>query len=220
MDEPPRGILYVVGLGPGSAGLITPDACSAIDRAEVVVGYRLYLDLIADRLAGKELVGRDLGEEVERAELALNLAESGRAVALVSSGDAGVYGMGGVAMELAATRESPAEIVVVPGVTAAVASAALLGAPLAHDWACISLSDLLTPWDVIVRRVEAASRADFAIVLYNPKSRTRDWQLTVRRRVAPEAPRRQTPVGLVENASRPGEARRDHPTGPAGRGAT
>ncbi len=123
-----RGALLIVGLGPGSPGAITPDAASAIDRADAVVGYRGYLDLIADRLAGKLVLGRDLGQEVERAGEALDLAESGRTVALVSSGDAGVYAMGGVAFEIAAARRSSAEILTVPGITAALSAAALLGA--------------------------------------------------------------------------------------------
>jgi precorrin-3B C17-methyltransferase len=199
------GTLYVVGLGPGAPGLLTPDASAALDAADTVVGYRGYLDRIAPRLVGKAVVGRTLGEEVERAKTALELAEEGRTVALVSSGDAGIYGMGGLVCELAAGRATPPEIVMVPGVTAACAAAARLGAPLAHDWACVSLSDLLTPWETVVRRVESAARADFVLVLYNPASRARARQL-------PEVARRllhlrdpATPVGLVENAYRPGE---------------
>ncbi|MBV8557044.1 MAG: precorrin-3B C(17)-methyltransferase [Planctomycetaceae bacterium] len=199
------GTLFVVGLGPGSPGLLTPDAASALDAADVVVGYQGYLDLIAPRLAGKEVIGRGLGQEVERARAALELAERGRTVALVSSGDAGVYGMGGVAWELAARRETDVEIVVVPGVTAACSAAARLGAPLAHDWACLSLSDLLTPWDVIARRAEAVARADFALVVYNPGSRTRTWQLAALAEVLLRHRDPRTPVGLVENAYRPGE---------------
>ncbi|MDB5350476.1 MAG: precorrin-3B C17-methyltransferase [Planctomycetota bacterium] len=195
----------IVGLGPGSAGAMTPDAASAIDRAEVIVGYRGYLDLIADRIAAKEIVGRELGQEVERAELALTLAQSGRVVALVSSGDAGVYAMGGVALELAASRRSDVQIEVIPGVTAALSASALLGAPLAHDWACISLSDLLTPWDVIVSRVDAAARADFALAFYNPKSQTRTRQLPAVVEILLRHRSPKTPVGLVENAYRPGQ---------------
>jgi len=201
----PAGTLFVVGLGPGSAGLLTPDASSALRAAEIVVGYHGYLDLIADRLEGKTLVGKELGQEVERARTALELAEGGRTVALVSSGDAGVYGMGGVVWELAAERHRPIEIIMVPGVTAACSAAALLGAPLAHDWACISLSDLLTPWNVILERIEAAAKADFVLVLYNPKSRTRTHQLSaVARQIMAFRPPN-TPVGLVENAYRPSE---------------
>jgi len=199
------GKLYVVGLGPGSADQLTPAAAAAIEAAGVVVGYRYYLDLIADRLAGKEVVGRELGEEVERARLALGLAESGRTVALISSGDAGVYGMGGVAWELASRRPGSVEVEVVPGVTAATSAAARLGAPLAHDWACVSLSDLLTPWDVIARRVEAAAVGDFVLAFYNPKSRARHWQLAAVAEILLRYRDPATPVGLVENAYRPGE---------------
>jgi precorrin-3B C17-methyltransferase len=156
-------------------------------------------------LSGKEVFGRELGEEVERGRLALDLAESGRTVALISSGDAGIYGMGGVACELAAERSRSVAIAIVPGVTAATSAASLLGAPLAHDWASISLSDLLTPWDVIVKRVEAAASADFVLALYNPKSRSRDWQIGAIADLLLRDREPATPVGLVENAYRPGE---------------
>jgi precorrin-3B C17-methyltransferase len=200
-----RGLLYVVGIGPGAPGLLTPDGASAIDASDVVVGYRGYLDLIADRIGTKEVVGRDLGEELERGQLALALAQSGRVVALVSSGDPGIYGMGGVVGELVASAVDPPEVLVVPGISAALSAAAKLGSPLAHDWATISLSDLLTPWEVIIRRVEAASRAGFVLVFYNPSSRSRTWQLgtVVQLLLGHRDPA--TPVGLVENAYRPGE---------------
>lgn len=200
-----RGTLHVVGLGPGSPGLLTPDASAAISGADTVVGYHGYLDRIAPLLADKTVIGRDLGLEVERAAVALDLAEQGHQVALVSSGDAGVYGMGGVAWELAADRGSTAEIVLVPGVTAACSAAARLGAPLAHDWACISLSDLLTPWPAIVQRVEAAARVDLVLVVYNPASRSRTWQLNAVAELLLRFRAPTTPVGLVENAYRPGE---------------
>src|SRR4051812_42273965 len=190
------GKLFVVGLGPGSSGLLAPDAARAIASADAVVGYRYYLDLIAELLVGKEVVGRELGEEVERARLALELAERGRTVALVSSGDAGVYGMGGVAWELASDRAGPVQIEVVPGVTAANSAAARLGAPLAHDWACVSLSDLLTPWEVIARRIEAAGAADFVLAVYNPGSGTRDWQLSALAEILLRHRDPATPVGL------------------------
>ena len=138
-------------------------------------------------------------------------------VALVSSGDAGVYGMGGVAWELAAERATPVAIEVIPGVTAACSSAARLGAPLAHDWACISLSDLLTPWDVIARRVEAAARADFVLVFYNPASRSREWQLPAVARQLLRHRDPATPVGLVENASGPASGPRSSGSTPSRR---
>jgi cobalt-factor III methyltransferase len=202
MNIDKRGVLFVVGLGPGSAGLLTPDASAAIEAADTVVGYHGYLDLIADRLIGKVVIGRDLGQEVERAQVAFARAKAGKTVALVSSGDAGIYGMGGVACELAAEHDGATEIVIVPGVTAAISAAALLGAPLANDWASISLSDLLTPWTEIARRIDAAARADFVIVFYNPGSQTRTWQLAeaTERLLIHRDPG--TPVGLVENAYR------------------
>jgi precorrin-3B C17-methyltransferase len=200
-----HGVLYVVGLGPGSPGLLTPDAAAAIDAADTVVGYQGYLDQIAPRLTGKTALGLDLGREVERAGVALDLADRGHVVALVSSGDAGVYGMAGVAFELAAARDSLVELIPVPGITAACSAAARLGAPLAHDWACVSLSDLLTPWPTIVKRVEAAARADLVLVVYNPASRSRTWQLGAVANLLLRFRDPATPVGLVENAYRPGE---------------
>jgi precorrin-3B C17-methyltransferase len=211
MNPEPRhsGTLHVVGLGPGAPELLTPAAAAALDAADIVVGYRGYLDLIADRLAGKSIIASELGQEVERAQAALRRATEGHTVALVSSGDAGIYGMGGVAWELVAAAEqehaAAVEIRVIPGVTAACAAAARLGAPLAHDWACISLSDLLTPWQVIVGHVAAAARADMVLVFYNPASRTRDWQLSAVARQLLQLRDPSTPVGLVENAYRPGE---------------
>jgi precorrin-3B C17-methyltransferase len=202
---PGFGTLYIVGLGPGTPGLLTPDAAAAIEAADTVVGYDGYLAQIGVRLAGKTVIGLDLGYEVERARVSLDAAESGATVALVSSGDAGVYGMGGVVWELAAERATPPEIILVPGVTAACSSAARLGAPIAHDWMCVSLSDLLTPWRAILERIDAAARADLVLVLYNPASRSRIWQLgaVAERLLRVRAP--QTPVGLVENAYRPEE---------------
>jgi precorrin-3B C17-methyltransferase len=198
-----HGTLYIVGLGPGAPGLLTPDAAAALGAAQAVVGYSGYLDLIEPRLAGKEVIRRALGEEEQRAREALELAQAGRTVALVSSGDAGVYGMAGVAWELAARNGSDAEIVVIPGVTAAVAAAALLGAPLADDWVSISLSDLHVPWELIRRRVRAAAEADFVVVFYNPASRKRTWQLREAAQTLLEYRGPHTPVGLVENAYRP-----------------
>lgn len=200
-----KGIVYLLGIGPGSEGLLTPDAARAIESADTIIGYTGYLEMIASRLVGKRALGRELGEETARGELAIEIAERGGIVAVVSSGDAGIYGMAGVVQEVAAKRRSEVEIVVIPGVTAACSAAARLGAPLAHDWASISLSDLLTPWDVIINRVQAAARADFVIALYNPTSKTRAHRFAavvdlLLRWKSPE-----TPVGLVENAYRPGE---------------
>ncbi len=203
-----QGTLYVVGLGPGAEGLLTPEASRALEKAEVVVGYQGYLEMIAERIAGKRVVGRALGQEIDRAREALAAASSGQIVALVSSGDAGIYGMGGVVWELATREQALAEhveIINIPGLTAASSAAARLGAPLAHDWAAISLSDLLTPWEVIVERVEAAARADFAIALYNPMSRGRRRQFPAVAEILLRYRAAATPVGIVENAYRTNE---------------
>lgn len=204
-----RGQLALVGTGPGDLAQLTPAARAALAGSEVIVGYRLYLDLLGPLLDGKEIISSQLTEEVARAELAIDLARCGRRVALVSSGDAGIYGMAGLALELlhqAGWRLGDVpDVEVVPGITAAGATAALLGAPLMHDWACISLSDLLTPWAVILRRLEAVAAADFVLCLYNPRSRRRDWQLGAARDVLLRHRDARTPVGLVTNAFREGQ---------------
>ncbi len=202
----PAGCLSVVGLGPGGVAHRTPAAATAVRHAEVVVGYGPYLDQAGDLLTASQVVVRSpIGSEEDRARLALAHAAAGRRVALVCSGDAGVYGMASLAVELAGDELPGVRIDVVPGVTAALASAALLGAPLGHDHATISLSDLLTPWEVIERRVRAAAEADLVVALYNPRSGGRTWQLPaaldILRRYRPAA----TPVGLVTDATRPSQ---------------
>lgn len=173
----PEGKLRVVGLGPGDPALRTPDATRAIRNAQVVVGYGPYIDLARDLLsAHHEVVRSPIGAEAERCSRALDLAANGRRVALVCSGDAGVYAMASLVCELASQHGNP-PIEVVPGVTAAVAAAALLGAPLGHDHAYISLSDLLTPWEAIERRLHAVAESDMVVALYNPRSARRTWQL-------------------------------------------
>lgn len=166
-------MLRVVGLGPGDARHRTPAALSALREAEVVVGYAPYLDAVREHLEGKEIVRSRMKGEVERVTMALDLAASGRSVALVSSGDAGVYGMAGLALEIAATRPQECPIEIVPGMTAAQAAAAALGAPLMLDWAVVSLSDLMVPWDRICRKLSGIAVGDLCCVLYNPRSRGR-----------------------------------------------
>jgi adenosylcobyric acid synthase len=200
------GKLYVVGIGPGGSEHITPAALQAIDAAEVVVGYKTYLDLIPQCLAGKEIVSSGMRQEVERCRQALELAAAGRPVALISSGDAGIYGMAGLVLELADEfRQSPIDIQIIPGISAVQAAAARLGAPLMHDFAVISLSDLLTPWSLIRRRLEAAAAADFVVALYNPKSRGRTIHIAEAQEILSRHRAPQTPVGIVRNACRPGE---------------
>ncbi len=199
--------LYVVGIGPGDLDHMTFQANEALDSADAVVGYKTYLDLINPLIAGKEIISSGMMKEVERCREALDLAAAGKTVALVSSGDAGIYGMAGLALEQAAEMAEPPEIVVIPGVSAVQAAAAVLGAPLMHDFAVISLSDLLTPWDLIERRLVAAATADFVVALYNPRSKGRVRQIEEARQILLSARPEDTPVGIVRNAMREGEER-------------
>ncbi|MGN9811573.1 precorrin-3B C(17)-methyltransferase [Micromonospora sp. BQ11] len=199
----PRGRLAVVGLGPGAPDLRTPRAVDELRRAGVVVGLDQYVDQVRGLLRpGTRVLASGLGAEEERARAAVAEATAGHAVALVGSGDAGVYAMASPALDHADDR---IDVVGVPGVTAALAAAALLGAPLGHDHAYLSLSDLHTPWAVIARRVAAAAEGDFVALLYNPRSRARDWQLGAALEVFAAHRPPDTPVGVVRNASRDGE---------------
>ncbi|WP_435205828.1 precorrin-3B C(17)-methyltransferase [Micromonospora sp. bgisy143] len=199
----PRGRLAVVGLGPGAADLRAPRAAAELRRASVVVGLDQYVDQVRDVLRpGTRVLASGLGAEEARARAAVAEAAAGRAVALIGSGDAGVYAMASPALEYADER---IDVVGVPGVTAALAAGALLGAPLGHDHAYVSLSDLHTPWEVIERRVTAAAEGDFVTVFYNPRSRARDWQLGKALGILAAHRPSDTPVGVVRNASRPGE---------------
>lgn len=199
------GILYLVGLGPGSPQLLAPGAVAALEDASVVVGFRGYMEQIASATDGKEIVAMELGQELERAARAVDLAYSGCSVAVVSSGDAGVYGMAGPVFRVLTDRkwdgESP-RVVTIPGVSALQSAASLLGSPLMQDFCAISLSNLLTPWETIERRLEAAAQGDFVVALYNPRSRRRDWQLLEARRILLEHRADDTPVGLVREAYR------------------
>lgn len=197
----PRGRLAVVGLGPGARDLLTPRATAELRRASVLVGLDQYVDQIRDLLRpGTRVIDSGLGREEERARTAVAEAQAGHAVALIGSGDAGVYAMASPALAEAA---DDIEVVGVPGVTAALAAAAILGAPLGHDHVSISLSDLHTPWEVIERRVRAAAEADIVVTFYNPRSRGRDWQLPKALALLAEHRTGTTPVGVVRNASRP-----------------
>lgn len=216
IHTPPIGYLAIVGLGPGQRDLMAPRAIQVIQEADLVVGYRVYLEQIHDLLSDKEVHVSELTHEVERATLAVQSARAGRRVCIVSSGDAGIYGMAGLVLdifsrqseEIASSSSHPVsepDIEVVPGISALNAAASLLGAPLMHDFAAISLSDLLTPWTTIAHRLSAVAGADFVIVLYNPTSRKRHWQLGEARRLLLEHRAKTTPVGLVRNAYREGQ---------------
>jgi len=204
-----RGSLAIVGIGPGDRATRTQDAVAALRAADELVGYGLYLDLIADLIGDKPRHETGLGAETQRVGRALDLAAAGRRVALVSSGDAGIYGLATLAFELL-ERSARADwrrvaVTVVPGVSALQTAAARLGAPLGHDFCAISLSDLLTPWAVIERRLAAAAAADFVIALYNPRSERRGWQLERARAIIAEHRAADTPVGVARNLGRAGE---------------
>jgi len=205
-----RGSLAVIGIGPGTADWRTPEAAAALAAAGDVVGYRLYLDLLGPAVAGKALHAFELGEEEARARLALALAGAGRRVALVSSGDAGIYAMAALVFELLDREGAPAwqriALSVVPGVSALQAAAARAGAPLGHDFCAVSLSDLMTPWSEIERRLEAAAAGDFVVALYNPVSRRRRQGLAKARDILARARPPETPVVLARNLGRCGES--------------
>ncbi|WP_225627385.1 precorrin-3B C(17)-methyltransferase [Streptomyces werraensis] len=202
--RPGRGRLAVVGLGPGARDLLTPRARDELRRASVLVGLDQYVDQIRDLLRpGTRVLESGLGAEEERARTAVAEARRGQAVALIGSGDAGVYAMASPAL---AEASDDIDVVGVPGVTAALAAGALLGAPLGHDHVSISLSDLHTPWEVIERRVRAAAEADLVVTFYNPRSRGRDWQLPKALAVLAGHRTPATPVGVVRNASRADES--------------
>ncbi|MFF5043973.1 precorrin-3B C(17)-methyltransferase [Streptomyces nigra] len=204
--RPVRGRLAVVGLGPGARDLLTPRAKAELRRASVLVGLDQYVDQIRDLLRpGTRVLESGLGAEEERARTAVAEAREGHAVALIGSGDAGVYAMASPAL---AEASDDIDVVGVPGVTAALAAAAVLGAPLGHDHVSISLSDLHTPWEVIERRVRAAAEADLVVTFYNPRSRGRNWQLPEALAILAKHRTPTTPVGVVRNASRPDESAR------------
>jgi precorrin-3B C17-methyltransferase len=201
-----KGILYVVGIGPGASEHATPAALAAIADAELVVGYRTYIGLVRHLLDGKEVIQTGMTEEIGRARAAVERARDGMKIALVSSGDAGVYGMAGlvfeVLKEIGWRRGDSPELRIVPGVTALNSCGSLVGAPLVHDYCAISLSDLLTPWPVITRRIEAAAAADFVIGLYNPASGRRTRQIVEAQAIIARYREGQTPVALIKSAYR------------------
>ncbi len=213
--------LFVVGIGPGNPDHLTARAADILGAVEVVAGYSTYIDLIRPLIDGKEIISTGMTKEVARVEAAIDAALSGKSCAIVSSGDPGIYAMAGLVFETCQIKSVPIAgpnsrsensndsdvltIEVVPGIPALGAGAALLGAPLTHDFAAISLSDLLTPWELIEKRIEAAARADFVIVLYNPKSKKRDWQLGKAQQIILQHRAGDTAVGIVKRAMREGQ---------------
>ncbi|WP_174590325.1 precorrin-3B C(17)-methyltransferase [Methanocella conradii] len=199
-----KGRLYIVGIGPGSVEQLTGAALKAIRASEYVIGSGTYLDMIASLLDGKRVIRSGMGREVERAHESLELSREST-VAVVSGGDPGIYGMAGIVLEVAEKMGIAANIEVIPGVTAASASAALLGSPLSGDYVSISLSDLLTPWDIIRKRLCLAFSMGVPVVLYNPRSRGRPGRFREAMELALKARPPGTPVGIVRNAYREGE---------------
>ena len=196
--------LYVIGIGPGAEDQMTRKALDILRDVDVIAGYGVYVELVKPLFPDKEYLVTPMRKEVDRCRMAIDAAKVGRTVAMISSGDAGVYGMAGLCLELAA--DTDVEVEVVPGVTAALSGGAVLGAPLTHDFAVISLSDLLTPWDKIEKRLELAGEADLSIALYNPSSHRRSDYLQkacdiLMRHVKPE-----TVCGVVRNIGREGES--------------
>lgn len=196
--------IYVVGLGPGEWNQLTQRAVDALEECDVITGYDVYIDLIRDRFPHKDMISTPMKKEAERCHIAVGEALKGRTVAMVCSGDAGVYGMAGLMYEVA-QQYDPIEIEVVPGITAACSGAAVLGAPLIHDFAVISLSDLLTPWELIEKRIECAAEGDFVICLYNPSSKKRHDYLKKACDLVLKHRGAGTMCGFVRNIGREGE---------------
>ena len=195
--------LYVVGIGPGAADQMTVKALRALESCDVIAGYGVYVDLVKPLLPEKEYLVTPMRREVDRCRMAIDCALSGRTTAMISSGDAGVYGMAGLIFELAEGRD--VEIEVIPGVTAALSGGAVLGAPLTHDFAVISLSDALTPWEKIEARLECAAQGDLCIAIYNPSSHRRPDYLKRACGILLRHISADTVCGIVRNIGREGE---------------
>lgn len=199
--------VFVVGIGPGGAEFMTFQAQAALEQADVLCGYTVYVDLVKERFPGKETYTTPMRQELDRCRWALETASQGRTVALVCSGDAGVYGMAGPLLQLGENFPD-VEVEIVPGVTAALSGAALLGAPLGHDFCVISLSDLLTPWEIIEKRLECVARGDFSICIYNPASKKRADYLQKACDILLRHKSPDTLCGWVRNIGREGETQK------------
>lgn len=196
--------VYAVGLGPGNREYMTDQAWHALKDCDIICGYTVYVDLVKDMFPEKETYSTTMMKEIERCRWAIEKAENGLDVAMVCSGDAGVYGMATLLMEIAEKYEN-VEIIVVPGVTAALSGGAVLGAPISHDFCVISLSDLLTPWELIEKRLECAGQGDFALALYNPRSKKREDYLKKACEILMKNKSAETICGWVKNIGREGQ---------------
>lgn len=202
-----RNRIYVVGIGPGQYEKMTIEAARILESCDVIVGYTVYVDLVKDHFSGKEFLTTPMKQEAKRCRMAFEEAKKGQSVAMICSGDAGVYGMAGLMLEIG-VEYPDCEVEIIAGVTAASAGAAVLGAPLIHDFALISLSDLLTPWEKIEKRLLCAAQGDFVICLYNPSSRKRRDYLQKACDLMMEHKSPDTICGLVANIGRDGESRK------------
>lgn len=191
-------MIYVVGIGPGNQETMTCEAIKTIEKSDVIVGYKTYIDIIKDLIKEKQVVSNGMKQEIDRVKKAVEISKTGKTVAVISSGDAGVYGMAGLVLELAEGED----VRIISGVTASTAAAAVIGAPLMHDFCHISLSDLLTPLNLIYKRVSLASEGDFVICLYNPRSKGRPDYLKSAFEIMKKHKSGSTPVGIVKNAER------------------
>jgi precorrin-3B C17-methyltransferase len=194
--------IYVTGIGPGLYEHMTEAAKASLEAADIIIGYKTYIDIIKDLIPNKEVLSSGMRREIDRCEKALELAKEGKTICLVSSGDSGVYGMAGIMLEVVEAQKSEIEVVIVPGISAANAAASTLGAPLMHDYVVISLSDLLTDWAVIEKRLHCAGQGDFIVTLYNPKSKGRPLNIEAAQKILLEYKAPETPVGIVRNAKR------------------
>lgn len=201
-------MIKVVGIGPGGMDEMTPRALKAIESADTIAGYTTYIKLVKPLLEGKNVIGTGMMQEIDRCKMAVDEAVKGHNVAVISSGDSGVYGMAGLVLELLLKmpKETRPEVQIVAGLSAVNAAASVLGAPLMHDFAVISLSDLLTPWDLIKKRADLAAQGDFVIALYNPKSHKRVHHIEEIREIMLKHKSPKTPVGIVNSASRENES--------------
>ena len=204
-----KGKLYLIGLGPGDRNMLAPAAVETLSHCDVIIGYTGYVEQISDIVNGKEIIAMALGEEMPRAAIAVEIASSGKSVAVISSGDVGVYGMAApVYQQLTLVGwdgENP-YVQLIPGISALQSAASLLGSPLMQDFCAISLSDLMTPWETIRKRLDAAAMGDFVIALYNPRSLKRTQHIVEARDIILKHREESTPVGIVRNAYRPDQA--------------
>lgn len=198
-----KNSIYIVGMGPGREDMMTKEAVRALETSDVIIGYTLYLNLLEERFGEKELISTPMRQEVKRCELCFQEAEKGKRVSMVCSGDAGIYGMASLMYQIG-EKYPETDLLVIPGITAASSGAATLGAPINHDFCAISLSDLLTPWEKIEKRLLAAAEGDFAIVIYNPASRKRSDYLKKACDILLHRIEEERVCGYVENIGRDG----------------